>query len=177
MNGLAIMRMPTENEGTTSAALQSFESTMAAVRDVGPGTSRGFVIHSLGSLGHENLDTRVRSAARSRGALAHPDTTLVRDILRAGDKEGMLDALQRRAMEVRSQPETPPQAVHPLVAAEPSGGDVLSEPRLYRPEDLQDDRRLRAPRMPPAATQPLARTWCLAPLCDDRRLRRRHRAT
>lgn len=63
------------------AAVEATLAAMSAARGVGLGTTTGTIVRNLRQAGHEQLATRLRNAAGSRGAVAHPDSTLTREIL------------------------------------------------------------------------------------------------
>lgn len=84
MNNFTSSRVAAGHEEPTTGALHAFESAMSAARDAGLGSTTGAIVHSLPASGHEHLATRLRNAARSRGAVAHPDASLSSDILSAG---------------------------------------------------------------------------------------------
>lgn len=67
MHNDTVMRVATMQDEAASAALQSFESAMSAARHVGFGTTTGTIVHNLRLSGHEQIATRLRNAARSRG--------------------------------------------------------------------------------------------------------------
>lgn len=153
---------------------------MSAARDIGMGLDTGVVIHTLRPAGHERLATRLRNAARSRGAEAHPDGTRARDILATGSHDSMLNSLISRVQDNRDLSEddhvseTSPQAVHPPTAAAPSGGGVdATMPQVFKVGDLCDDRIIprRSASLPQAAALQ-KRPRSISDRRDDRHLRR-----
>lgn len=143
---MTVSRAPSDHELHTMSALKHFEDAMASARDVCLGSSPGAAAQSLKQLGMEHLASRLRNASGSRGAIAHPDTQLAKDIL-THTSGAMLDRLAARA-------EMMPQAVEPPSAAAPPVGLISGSARKFLPTDLCDDRRLRRPRplpRPPSA--------------------------
>mmetsp|Transcript_28241 Transcript_28241/g.80251 ORF Transcript_28241/g.80251 Transcript_28241/m.80251 type:complete len:268 (-) Transcript_28241:12-815(-) len=69
--------------GSLECALAAHEGAMAVVRrHLGPGTTLSSAASTLTACGKKALARRLRTSARSRGALAHPDYALSEDLER-----------------------------------------------------------------------------------------------
>lgn len=168
----AILQPPTD---TTNIALVAHEEAVAEVRRAIGSSNASVAASSLRELDSDDLARRLRTSARARGAVAHPDGALASDIKTAYDDARnaeqaptawSLDDLRdvRKFRRTRSQAVEPPAAAAPALprrAGSVNPVDGCAAPaqstaqQSWRPELFQDDRRPRPGRAaPPQARLP-----------------------